>query len=115
MNILGCLDVPSSGHYYLNSANVATLSGNQLAHVRNGLIGFVFQGFNLLPRYNAEENIALPLMYTGVGKAERHVRALELLRQVSLSSFARFLTQPTVRWATAARRQSPAPWSTARH
>jgi putative ABC transport system ATP-binding protein len=91
MNILGCLDVPSSGHYYLNSADVATLSGDQLAHVRNGLIGFVFQGFNLLPRYNAEENIALPLMYSGVGKAERHVRALELLHQVGLSHFARFL------------------------
>jgi ABC-type antimicrobial peptide transport system, ATPase component len=91
MNILGCLDIPSGGHYYLNGEDVVSLSRDQLAHVRNRLIGFVFQGFNLLPRLNAEDNIALPLIYAGVSKAKQRARARELLHQVGLPNFAHFL------------------------
>ena len=84
MNILGCLDVPSSGCYRLDGVAVDGLSDDELAAVRNRKIGFVFQSFNLLPRYDALENVALPLRYAGVGRAERRARAQAALEQVGL-------------------------------
>lgn len=84
MNILGCLDTPSRGAYYLNGEDVSKKEDDELAEVRNREIGFVFQTFNLLPRYSSLENVALPLIYKGVGKAERLERAREVLTQVGL-------------------------------
>ncbi len=84
MNILGCLDTPSSGSYWLNGPDVSQLSDNELAQVRNKEIGFVFQTFNLLPRYTSLDNVALPLIYAGFPKAERVERAKEVLNQVGL-------------------------------
>ena len=85
MNILGCLDTPSTGSYKLNNTDVSKLSDNRLAEIRNKEIGFVFQTFNLMPRYSALENVALPLIYTGIGKSEREKRAAEVLAQVNLT------------------------------
>lgn len=84
MNILGCLDVPTSGRYRLDGVAVDGLTDDELAAVRNRKIGFVFQSFNLLPRYDALENVALPLRYAGVGKSERRARAQAALEQVGL-------------------------------
>lgn len=84
MNIIGCLDSPTGGEYRLNGTNVAGLSDNQLAEIRNKEIGFIFQTFNLMARYTALENVALPLIYAGVPKAERLRRAKEVLDQVGL-------------------------------
>jgi putative ABC transport system ATP-binding protein len=86
MNILGCLDRPSSGNYFLNGPNVATLNDNQLAEIRNKEIGFVFQTFNLLPKYTALENVALPLVYAGWDEEKRMERAKEVLEQVGLDN-----------------------------
>jgi putative ABC transport system ATP-binding protein len=86
MNILGCLDTPTGGHYYFRGADVGTLDRDQLALLRRYYIGFVFQGFNLLKRTTAIENLELPLIYRGVPKAERHARALVALRQVGLEN-----------------------------
>src|SRR6186713_2674553 len=85
MNILGCLDTPTSGKYILNEKDVSRTSDNDLADVRNNEIGFVFQQFNLLPRLTAVENVALPLVYGGVGKKQRNERALHVLDLVNLS------------------------------
>lgn len=85
MNILGCLDSPSSGGYFLNDKDVSKLIDNQLAEIRNKEIGFVFQTFNLLPRSTALDNVALPLIYSGISKADRQERALKVLDQVGLS------------------------------
>lgn len=84
MNIIGCLDSPTAGEYRLNGTNVAGLNDNQLAEIRNKEIGFIFQTFNLMARYSALENVALPLIYAGVPKAERLKRAKEVLEQVGL-------------------------------
>ena len=84
MNILGCLDTPSRGEYHLEGRDVARLSGDDLARTRNQTIGFVFQGFNLLARTTALENVELPLLYGGIGLRERHRRAKEALRLVGL-------------------------------
>lgn len=84
MNILGCLDTPSTGTYYFNGTNVRELDDNELAEIRNREIGFVFQTFNLLPRATALQNIELPLVYSGVRKYERLDRAEEALRSVGL-------------------------------
>jgi putative ABC transport system ATP-binding protein len=85
MNILGCLDTPTSGMYVLNGKDVSRTSDNDLADVRNSEIGFVFQQFNLLPRLTAVENVALPLVYAGVPKKQRTERAMEVLKKVDLS------------------------------
>lgn len=85
MNILGCLDSPTSGSYFLNNQDVSKMVDNQLAEIRNKEIGFVFQTFNLLPRSTALDNVALPLIYSGVGKGDRINKALEVLDQVGLS------------------------------
>ena len=84
MNIIGCLDTPTSGTYHLNENDVSDLSENELATIRNKEIGFVFQTFNLLPRSSSLDNVALPLIYAGVGKAEREERALQVLTSVGL-------------------------------
>lgn len=84
MNILGCLDTPTSGMYILNGKDVSRTSDNDLAEVRNNEIGFVFQQFNLLPRLTAVENVALPLVYAGVPKKQRTEKAMEVLRKVDL-------------------------------
>ena len=86
MNILGCLDTPSGGQYVLNGKDVSKMPDDELANVRNGEIGFVFQQFNLLPRLSAAENVALPLIYAGVAKKERLERAMEALKQVGLET-----------------------------
>ena len=85
MNILGALDSPSSGHYFLNGNDVSTMVDDELAVVRNKEIGFIFQTFNLLPRYDALENVALPMIYGGVPKSERQDRALKALQNVGLA------------------------------
>lgn len=84
MNVLGCLDTPTGGQYFLNGVDVSVMTDNELAEVRNKQIGFVFQTFNLLPRSTAQENVALPLVYAGIPKAEREVRALKALQDVGL-------------------------------
>lgn len=86
MNILGCLDVATSGTYFLNGRDVNAQSRDELAHLRNEVIGFVFQGFNLLPRANLEDNVALPLIYRGAPRAERLARANEMLDKVGLAA-----------------------------
>jgi putative ABC transport system ATP-binding protein len=84
MNMLGCLDSPTFGKYILNGQDVSRLDDDALADIRNREIGFVFQTFNLLPRYTAVENVALPMIYGGFSKAERDTRAREVLTQVGL-------------------------------
>ena len=86
MNIIGCLDTPTSGEYFLNGPNVAQLSDSELAAIRNKEIGFVFQTFNLLPRLTALQNVALPLVYAGIPEAERLKKAKEVLEQVGLGN-----------------------------
>ncbi len=85
MNLLGCLDTPTAGRYYLNEKDVSKLRDNELAEIRNKEIGFVFQTFNLLPRSTALDNVALPLIYGGQNKHARRERAFEVLDQVGLS------------------------------
>ena len=84
MNILGCLDRPTSGQYYLDGREVASLSDDELARTRNKKIGFVFQNFNLLSKLTAQENVALPLVYAGVGEDERMARVRKALEDVGL-------------------------------
>lgn len=86
MNILGCLDTPSFGRYFLNGRDVSGMGDDELSRVRCREIGFVFQSFNLLPRYDALENVELPLVYAGVRKSERVERAAEALSRVGLSA-----------------------------
>jgi putative ABC transport system ATP-binding protein len=88
MNIIGCLDTPSDGTYILNGKDVSDLDENELAEIRNKEIGFVFQTFNLLPRSTALENVALPLVYAGLGKYDREEKALETLKGVKLGDRA---------------------------
>jgi putative ABC transport system ATP-binding protein len=89
MNILGCLDVATSGTYLLNGRDVNRQSRDELALLRNQVIGFVFQGFNLLPRANLEDNVALPLIYRDIHRAERLARAREMLDKVGLGKYGR--------------------------
>lgn len=84
MNLLGCLDTPTSGSYILNGTDVSKMEDDFLAEIRNKEIGFVFQTFNLLPRYTALENVTLPLIYAGIQKIDREKMAIETLRQVGL-------------------------------
>jgi putative ABC transport system ATP-binding protein len=88
MNILGCLDIPSAGHYRLDGVDVSELSDRQLALVRNRRIGFVFQSFNLIPRTTALANVELPLAYAGLNAAERRARARAALEMVGLADRA---------------------------
>ncbi|MDX9736508.1 MAG: ABC transporter ATP-binding protein [Azonexus sp.] len=88
MNLLGCLDRPSCGTYFLAGADVARMDRDALARLRNHTLGFVFQGFNLLPRMSLQDNVALPLVYAGVDKASRRARARRLLERVGLGQYA---------------------------
>lgn len=85
MNMLGCLDVPTEGEYILNGQNVSHLTDDELSDIRNQEIGFIFQGFNLIPSFTAIENVELPLLYRGVGKKERHELAVKALEKVGLA------------------------------
>ena len=85
MNIIGCLDVPTSGEYFFSNNNISSLNSNKLAELRNKDIGFVFQNFNLLPRLNALENVVLPLLYSGKNLKERNKLALDALEGVGLN------------------------------
>ena len=85
MNLLGCLDTPTSGHYVLNGKDVSQMKDDELAGIRNKEIGFVFQTFNLLPRTTALDNVALPMIYAGYSKSDRNERAKEVLTQVNLA------------------------------
>lgn len=84
MNMLGCLDIPTSGSYFLHGQDVSSLSDDELSDIRNREIGFIFQGFNLIPNLTAEENVELPLIYRGVGKKERRELARKALCKVGL-------------------------------
>ena len=84
MNMLGCLDVPTSGKYYLNGIDVSEMTDNELSEVRNREIGFIFQGFNLIANLNAIENVELPLIYRGIDRKTRHELAIESLKMVGL-------------------------------
>lgn len=88
MNIIGCLDTPSSGTYRLNNQDVSDMTENELATIRNKEIGFVFQTFNLLPRSSSLDNVALPLIYAGINKQDRKERAMQVLESVGLGSRA---------------------------
>lgn len=85
MNLLGCLDTPTSGSYILNGKDVSQMHDDELADIRNKEIGFIFQTFNLLPRTTALDNVALPMIYAGHSKSERNARATEVLKQVNLA------------------------------
>lgn len=91
MNLIGCLDVPTSGTYMLGNRNIGTCSDNQLAEVRNKEIGFVFQSFHLLPKMTALDNVAMPLLFAGVKKKERRERAADALKIVGLEDRMTFL------------------------
>jgi putative ABC transport system ATP-binding protein len=86
MNLLGCLDTPTSGQYILNGTDVSVLNDNELAQIRNKEIGFIFQTFNLLPKSTALDNVILPLIYAGMDKATREIRALKTLEDVGLAN-----------------------------
>ncbi|MFZ4536719.1 ABC transporter ATP-binding protein [Propionivibrio sp.] len=91
MNLLGCLDTPTTGDYFLVERNVAHMPSDELAILRNRTIGFVFQGFNLLPRMSLEDNVALPLVYSGVVREARREKARQMLGKVGLDSYAKSL------------------------
>ncbi|MBL8416581.1 MAG: ABC transporter ATP-binding protein [Propionivibrio sp.] len=91
MNLLGCLDTPSTGDYFLVERNVAHMPGDELAILRNRTIGFVFQGFNLLPRMTLEDNVALPLVYSGIGREARRGKGRQMLARVGLDGYAQSL------------------------
>ena len=88
MNILGCLDIPTYGDYHLDGTDVTELTDRQLAHIRNKQIGFIFQGYNLIPALSARENVELPLIYQGVGMGQRSERAMESLERVGMADRA---------------------------
>ncbi len=91
MNVLGCLDIPTYGDYFLAGQDVSELSDRQLSHIRNKQIGFIFQGYNLIPSLNALENVELPLIYQGVGVSRRRDMAMEALERVGLAARAKHL------------------------
>ena len=107
MNIIGCLDTPTSGTYVLNEHNVAGLSESDLADIRNREIGFIFQSFNLLPRISAERNVMQPLVYRGVGVTERRRLARAMLEKVGLGDRADHLPTETIRRTATKNRRCP--------
>ncbi len=89
MNIIGCLDIPTKGTYFLNGIDVSTMSEKELAHIRNRQIGFIFQQYNLIPKLNVLENVELPLLYRGLSAGERRAKALTALKRVGLEDRAK--------------------------
>lgn len=114
MNILGCLDKPTAGDYYLQGLNVAELDDDELTEVRALSIGFVFQSFNLLPRLSVIENVMLPLAYTNVPRSQREMRAVHALQAVTLPSTTGTTAYPSSRAARCSASQSRAPSSMTR-
>lgn len=93
MNIIGCLDVPTSGKYYLRGTDVSTMKDDEQAEIRNKELGFIFQQYNLIPKINVQQNVELPLMYAGLSEKEQEKRALESLDRVGLRSKAKNMPQ----------------------
>ena len=91
MNIIGCLDVPTSGSYHLGGIDVSTMDDDQQAEIRNKMLGFIFQQYNLIPKLTVQENVELPLLYAGVGADERRKRAIQSLERVGLADKRRNL------------------------
>lgn len=91
MNIIGCLDVPTSGTYHLGGVDVSTMNDDQQAEIRNRMLGFIFQQYNLIPKLTVQENVELPLLYAGVPGEERHERAIRALKRVGLADKRRHL------------------------
>ncbi len=91
MNIIGCLDVPTAGSYHLGGVDVSTMDDDQQAEIRNKMLGFIFQQYNLIPKLNVLENVELPLLYAGVGASERHQRARKALERVGMGDKAKNL------------------------
>ena len=114
MNIIGCLDVPTRGHYWLDGVNVRHLDELDLSHIRNRKIGFVFQSFNLLPRMSALANVELPLTYAGVRPRQRREMAAAALERVGLGDRLQTPPDRALRRPAAARRRSHARWSPTR-
>ena len=102
MNMLGCLDTPDSGEYFLDGKDVANLSDNELSDIRNHKIGFIFQGFNLIPNLDALGNVELPLIYRGLGKQQRKEIAGEALSKSWIGKSYGSQTEPALRWTAAA-------------
>ena len=102
MNIIGCLDVPTSGTYHLGGVDVSTMDDDQQAEIRNKMLGFIFQQYNLIPKLTVLENVELPLLYAGVGAEERKERAVAALGRVGLGRQAEESAQPAFRRSAAA-------------
>ena len=102
MNIIGCLDVPTSGTYHLGGVDVSTMDDDQQAEIRNKMLGFIFQQYNLIPKLTVLENVELPLLYAGVGAEERKERAVAALGRVGLGRQAEKSAQPALRRSAAA-------------
>ena len=118
MNIIGCLDVPTSGSYHLGGVDVSTMDDDQQAEIRNKMLGFIFQQYNLIPKLSVLENVELPLLYAGIGRAERHARAKEVLEPWPPSSGWDWQTRgsicpPSSPAASSSASPSPAPWRAA--
>ena len=111
MNIIGCLDVPTSGTYHLGGIDVSTMDDDQQAEIRNKMLGFIFQQYNLIPKLNVLENVELPLLYAGVDASERKERAMASLQRVGLADKCRNLPSPA---ASSSGCPSPGPWRAAR-
>ncbi len=110
MNILGCLDRPTRGSYRLAGEEVAQLGRDRLAEIRNRVVGFVFQGFHLLPRTSALENVELPLLYAGLPGPRRRERAAQALERVGLGDRLQHLPEPALRAGSSSAWPSPARW-----
>ena len=113
MNIIGCLDVPTSGTYHLGGIDVSTMDDDQQAEIRNKMLGFIFQQYNLIPKLNVLENVELPLLYAGVDASERKERAMASLQRVGLAASAG-TCPPSSPAASSSGCPSPGPWRAAR-
>ena len=113
MNIIGCLDVPTSGTYRLGGVDVSTMNDDQQAEIRNKMLGFIFQQYNLIPKLSVQENVELPLLYAGISAEERHQRALNSLERGGWRTRKR-TCPPSAPAASSSGCPSPGPWRAAR-
>ena len=109
MNIIGCLDVPTSGTYHLGGIDVSTMEDDQQAEIRNKMLGFIFQQYNLIPKLTVQENVELPLLYAGVSAEERRERAIQSLERVGLLTSGRTCPASSLA-ASSSGSPSPGPW-----